>query len=124
MAALLGHCIWPGECSSGAPVRRRAGQRSPRCAFGSKWLVLSALVDKFFSRERGWHHRLVHGACRSGIALCFGRTWQPVGRAKDRREFAGANTLVWREMLGALRRDHSAEVGRELFDPAKSNKAV
>src|ERR1700730_9901020 len=119
MAALVGHCIWLGECGAGAPLRHRARQRSPRCAFGSKWLLLSALVDKSFSKRRGRHHRLVHAACGGGIALCFGRAWQPVGRAEDRREFAGANTFVWREMLARLSRDYGANVGRELFNSAE-----
>jgi hypothetical protein len=116
--------IWLGECGTVAPLRHRARQRSPRRASGSKWLLLSALVDKSFSKRRGRHHRLVHAACGGGIALCFGRAWQPVGRAEDRREFAGANTFVCREMLAGLRRDHCADVGRELFDPAKPDKAV
>src|ERR1700683_558585 len=124
MAALLEYGIWLGECRAGTPLRHSARQRSPRCTFGSKWLLLSALVDKSFSKRRGRHHRLVHAACGGGIALCFGRAWQPVGRAEDRREFAGANTFVWREMLGGLRRDHSVAVGRELFNPAKPDKAV
>src|ERR1700683_4190103 len=124
MAALLEYGIWLGECRAGHPFRHRARQRSPRCAFGSKWLFLLALVDKSFSKRRGRHHRLVHAACGTGIALCFGGAWQPMGRAEDRREFAGANTFVWREMLGGLRRHHSADVGRELFDPAKPDKAV
>src|SRR5580700_2894759 len=124
MAPLLGHCIWLGECRAGAPVRRRARQRSPRRAFGSKWLLLSAIVDKSFTQWRSRHHRLVHAACGSGIALCSVGAWQFVGRAEDRREFSGANTFVWREMLGGLRRDHFVDVGREHFDSTKPYKAV
>src|SRR5271156_5663978 len=124
MGALMGYGILLGECGAGAPLRHRARQRSPRCAFGSKWLLLSAVVDKSFSKRRSWHYRLVHAACWDGIALCFGRPWQTVGRVKDRREFAAANTFVWREMLGGFGRDHSGDVGRELFDPAKPDEAV
>src|SRR5229473_2250834 len=124
MAAVLEYGIWLGECGPGAPVRHRARQRSARRAFGSKWLLLSALVDKSFSTRRGRHHRLVHATCGGGITPCFSSAWQPVGSAEDRREFAGANTLVWREMLVGLNRDHGADVGRELFNPAEPDKAV
>src|SRR5260370_39267189 len=124
MAAPLGYGIWPGECGPGAPLRHRAWERSARRAVGSQWLLLSALVDKSLAKRRRRHHRLVHATCRGGITPCFGSAWQPVGRAEDRREFAGANTLVWSEMLGGLNRGHSANVSRELFNPAEPDKAV
>src|SRR6267143_1162717 len=104
MASLLEYDIWLVECGAGAPVRHRARQRSARRAVGSTWLLLFALVDKFLSKRRGRHHRLVHATCGGGIIPCLGSARQPVGRAEGRREFAGAITLVWREMLGGLSR--------------------
>src|SRR5579862_1028096 len=105
MEALVEHGIWLGQCGTGAPLRRCARQCSARRAFGSKRLLLFALVDKSFSKRRCRHHRLVYAACRGGIALWFGGTWQLVGCPEDRRELARANALVWRQMLGGLRRD-------------------
>src|SRR5882757_4829315 len=110
MAAPLEYGIWPGECRVGVSVRHRAGQRSARRAFGSRWLFLSAFVDESLGKRRGRHHRLVHATRGGGITACFGSTWQPVDRAEDRREFAGANTLVWREVLVGLSCDRSADV--------------
>src|ERR1700692_1429653 len=102
MAALLEYGIWLGECRAGAPVRHRTRQRSARRAFGSKWLLLSALVDKFLSKRRCRHHRLVHATCGDYVVPRPGSAWQPVGSFEDRRELSGANTIVWREMLDGL----------------------
>src|SRR6266404_1333492 len=124
MASLLEYGIWLGKRSAGAPVRHRARQRIARRAVGSTWLLLFAVVDKFLSKRRGRHHRLVYATCGGGIIPCLGSARQPVGRAEGGREFAGAITLVWREVLGGLNRDRTADVGRELFNPTKPDKAV
>src|SRR5258708_843952 len=110
MAALLEYRIWPGEYGASDSVRHRTWQRSTRRAFGSKWLFLSAFVDKSLTKRRGRHHRLVHASCGGNIVPCLGSARQPMGSAEDRRGSAGANTLVWREMLGGLSRGYSADV--------------
>jgi hypothetical protein len=70
------------------------------------------------------HHRLVHAPCGDNVLPRLSSARQLVGGVEDRRELPGSNTLVRRKMLGGLSRDHAADVGRELSNPAKSDEAV